>query len=87
MVRLAEMEEELSACTRNGFKTEITLTTQCSLAFISAFDKMGLFVPGALVEDRVKRGNSDGQNRVILRIDSFVFEYFKNRVQYSNTEY
>ena len=30
---------------------------------------------------------SDGQNRVILRIDSFVFEYFENRDQYSNTEY
>ena len=31
------MEEELSACTRNGFQTEITLTTQCLLAIISAF--------------------------------------------------
>ena len=30
---------------------------------------------------------SDGQNRVILRINSFVFEYFENRDQYSNTEY
>ena len=31
--------------------------TQCLLAFISAFEKMGLFVPGALVEDRVKSGH------------------------------
>ena len=40
---MAEMEEELSACTRKGFQTEITLTTQCLLAFSSAFEKMGLF--------------------------------------------
>ena len=51
------MEEEFSACTTNGFQTEITLTTQCLLAFICAFEKMGLFVPGAFVEDRVKRGH------------------------------
>ena len=49
------MEEELSACARNDFQTEITLTAQCLLAFISAFEKMGLFVPGAWVEDHVKR--------------------------------
>ncbi|KAJ4427407.1 hypothetical protein ANN_25029 [Periplaneta americana] len=35
------------------FQTEITLTTQCLLDFISAFETMGLFVPGALVEGRV----------------------------------
>ena len=50
------MEEELSARTRNGLKTEITLTTQCLLAFIS-FEKMGLFVPAVLVEDRVNWGH------------------------------
>ena len=51
------MEEELSTCTRNGFQTEITLTTQHLLAFVSTFEKMGLFIPGALMEDRVKRGH------------------------------
>ena len=51
------MEEVLSACTRNGLQTEITLTTQGLLAFISVFEKMDLFVPGALVEDRVKQGH------------------------------
>ncbi|KAJ4442808.1 hypothetical protein ANN_04401 [Periplaneta americana] len=34
-------------------KIEITLTTQYLLDFISSFETMGLFVPGALVEDRV----------------------------------
>ena len=34
------MKEEVSECTRNGFQTEITLTTQRLLAFISAFEKM-----------------------------------------------
>ena len=42
---------------RNGFQTEITLTTQCLLAFISALDKMGLFILGALVEDLIKQGH------------------------------
>ena len=42
---------------QNGFQTEITLTTQCLLTFISAIEKMGFFVPGALVEVRVKRGH------------------------------
>ena len=51
------MEEVLSACTRNGLQTEITLTTQGLLAFISVFEKMDLFVPGALVEDSVKQGH------------------------------
>ena len=39
------MQEEFSTCTRNGFQTEMTLTTQCLFAFISAFEKMGLFIP------------------------------------------
>ncbi|KAJ4447374.1 hypothetical protein ANN_09380 [Periplaneta americana] len=43
-----ENEVELSTCTNNSFKTEITLTTQCLLDFISAFQTMGLFVPDAL---------------------------------------
>ncbi|KAJ4429974.1 hypothetical protein ANN_22178 [Periplaneta americana] len=53
MGRLAETEEELSTCTNNSFRTEITLTTQCLLDFISAFEMMGLFIPGAFVEDRL----------------------------------
>ena len=32
---------------QNGFQTEIALTTQCFLAFFSAFLQMGLFVPSA----------------------------------------
>ena len=62
------MEEELSACTRNGFQTEITLTTQCLLAFISAFEKMGLFVPSALVEDRFKRGHLRLKNKCLREL-------------------
>src|SRR5678816_2885332 len=50
------MDEERTSYTGNGFHTEITPTTQCLLAFISAFEIMGPFVPGALVEDRVIRG-------------------------------
>src|SRR5678816_2665502 len=50
------MDEERTICTGNGFCTEMTHTTQCLLAFISAFEIMGPFVPGALVEDRVIRG-------------------------------
>ena len=54
--------------TRKGFQTEITLATQCLLAFISAFEKMGLFVPGALVEDRVKRGHLRFEEEVLERV-------------------
>src|SRR5678816_1565487 len=50
------MDEERTICTGNGFHIEITPTTQCLLAFISAFEIMGPFVPGALVEDPVIRG-------------------------------
>src|SRR5678815_3250389 len=50
------MDEERTSCTGNGFHTEITLTTQCLLAFIRDFEIMGPFVPSALVEDHVIRG-------------------------------
>src|SRR5678815_1265492 len=50
------MNEERTSCTGNGFHTEITPTTQSLLTFISAFEIMGPFVPGALVENRVIRG-------------------------------
>src|SRR5678815_815655 len=50
------MNEERTSCTGNDFHTEITHTTQCLLAFFSAFERMGPFVPGALVKDRVIRG-------------------------------
>src|SRR5678816_3009586 len=50
------MDEELTSCTGNGFHIDITPTTHCLLAFISTFEIMGPFVPGALVEDRVIRG-------------------------------
>ena len=39
------MEEELSACTRNGFQTEITLSTQCLLAFYQSLREDGSLRP------------------------------------------